>query len=862
MFSRKVIHMVFNKKINRQALAAFVLWLLVAGLAGLAPAALDAGDSIKSKASALIDQLTAEERAWLRAHPVIRVVQDPGWPPVEFVNEQGEYVGMAGDYLALIEQVLDVKFERVRGLSWQEAYARLQRREIDMTTSVAVTPEREQFWAFTKPYMQIPIVIISHANVTYIADIRELSWKKVAVVDGYAVTEWIPRDFPDVSLIRVKTAEAGLQALQRGEVYAYIENMLVVGYYMAKLKMTNLKIVGETPYVNAQSMAVRKDWAPLAGILDKALDSISEPQRNEIYRRWLPVRYEKGFDYAPLWYVLAMFLVILLGVAAWNWKLSREIESRKKVEIALRDSEEKFRLIFESANVGKSITFPTGEVNVNEAFCAILGYAQGELTGRKWQELTPPEDIEGVQDRLDSLMSGEKTTIRFDKRYIHKNGSFLWADLSVAMHRDAKGNPLYYIVTIVDITDRKRMEAELRRSETLLRTVMDNLPIGVAINSVDPEGIFEYSNDNFIKFYRTTREALASPGSFWEAVYENPQTRKEISARVMADCASGDSARMIWEDIPIERAGEKTIYISARNIPISGRQLMLSTVWDVTDEKITQDEIRSLNEALEQRVALRTRELRQSQLALLNVVDDLNDSTKIIAASNQSLEAVNKELAAFSYSVSHDLRAPLRSIDGFSSALVEDYGDKLNDEGKNYLERIRRATQNMAMLIDDMLNLSRVTQSAFRLEETDLSKIVREIADANQQRNPLSGLVVQIQDDVKVFADHRLMHIVMTNLLDNAWKFAGRKANPQIEFGTVMKEGRRMIFVRDNGVGFDMKYADKLFGTFQRLHRADEFPGTGIGLATVLRVINRHGGQVWAEGEVGRGATFYFTLPE
>lgn len=571
---------------------------------------------------------------------------------------------------------------------------------------------------------------------------------------------------------------------------------------------------------------------------------------------------EQGFNYTPLWYVLAVFMVILSVVAAWNWKLSREIESRKKVEIALRDSEEKFRLIFESANVGKSVTFLSGEVNANEAFCAMLGYEQGELTGRKWQELTPPEDIEGVQDRLDSLMSGEIKTVRFDKRYIHKNGSFLWADLSVVMHRDAKGNPLYFIVTIVDITDRKRKEAELRRSETLLRAVMDNLPIGVAINSVDPEVNFEYINDTFITFYRTTREALASPGGFWEAVYENPRTREEVSARVVADCASGDSARMIWENIPIERAGEKTTYISARNIPISGRQLMLSTVWDVTDGKITQDEIRSLNEALEQRVALRTRELRQSQLALLNVVDDLNDSAKQIADANQSLEAVNRELAAFSYSVSHDLRAPLRSIDGFSSALVEDYGDKLNDEGKNYLERIRRATQNMAVLIDDMLNLSRVTQSAFRLEETDLSKIVREIADANQQRNPLSGHVVRIQDGVKVFADPNLMHIVMTNLLDNAWKFAGRQANPQIEFGTVMKEGRRIILVRDNGVGFDMKYADKLFGTFQRLHRADEFPGTGIGLATVLRVIHRHGGQVWAEGEVGSGATFYFTLPE
>jgi light-regulated signal transduction histidine kinase (bacteriophytochrome) len=168
----------------------------------------------------------------------------------------------------------------------------------------------------------------------------------------------------------------------------------------------------------------------------------------------------------------------------------------------------------------------------------------------------------------------------------------------------------------------------------------------------------------------------------------------------------------------------------------------------------------------------------------------------------------------------------------------------------------------MGRLIDDMLNLSRVTQSEFRQEQVDLSKMVHEIIDTNQQKNPLNGMTVNIQEDIIVQGDQRLMHIAMTNLLDNAWKFTGKQEHPQVEFGAIVKDGERIIFVRDNGVGFDMNYAGKLFGAFQRLHRSDEFPGTGIGLATVRRVMNRHGGQAWAESEVGKGATFFFTLPE
>jgi light-regulated signal transduction histidine kinase (bacteriophytochrome) len=204
----------------------------------------------------------------------------------------------------------------------------------------------------------------------------------------------------------------------------------------------------------------------------------------------------------------------------------------------------------------------------------------------------------------------------------------------------------------------------------------------------------------------------------------------------------------------------------------------------------------------------------------------------------------------------------LRSIDGFSQALLEDCADKLDDDGKKYLERIRRATQNMGSLIDDMLNLSRVTQSEFCEGQVDLSKMVHEIADTNLQDRPLNGLTFSIQRDIVVLGDQRLMHIALTNLLENALKFSGKQEHPHIGFGAIVKDGKRIIFLQDNGVGFDMKYAGKLFGTFQRLHRADEFPGTGIGLATVMRVINRHGGQIWAESEVGKGTTFYFTLPE
>ncbi len=224
------------------------------------------------------------------------------------------------------------------------------------------------------------------------------------------------------------------------------------------------------------------------------------------------------------------------------------------------------------------------------------------------------------------------------------------------------------------------------------------------------------------------------------------------------------------------------------------------------------------------------------------------------------LEISNKELEAFSYCVSHDLRAPLRGIDGWSLALLEDYHDQLDERGRKYLDRVRSETQHMGKLIDELLLLSHVARSNIQRETVDLSALAQTIADRLHEANPDRTLEFCIEPGLKAIGGIKLLEVVLTNLFDNACKFTGSKTQARIEFGSNKEKGQTVFFIRDNGVGFDLAYADKLFGAFQRLHKTSEFPGIGIGLATVQRIIHRHGGLVWADAEVGQGATFYFSL--
>ncbi len=264
----------------------------------------------------------------------------------------------------------------------------------------------------------------------------------------------------------------------------------------------------------------------------------------------------------------------------------------------------------------------------------------------------------------------------------------------------------------------------------------------------------------------------------------------------------------------------------------------------------------------------------QSQRALLNILEDIDVEKNKVAKVNQELETVNKELErrsgelevmnkeleAFTYSVSHDLRAPLRHVDGFSRLLLEEYGEKLGPEGKRMLERVRQGTQNMGQLVDDLLNLSRVSRREVNPVVTSLNSILEEVL--TELKPTCQGRQVEFRAGPLPFAqcDPGLIRQVFTNLLSNAIKFTRPRESAVIEVGQTLQDGHDVLYVRDNGAGFSMKYADKLFGVFQRLHRAEDFEGTGVGLVTVQRIIQKHGGRIWAEAEIDKGATFYFTL--
>jgi len=401
----------------------------------------------------------------------------------------------------------------------------------------------------------------------------------------------------------------------------------------------------------------------------------------------------------------------------------------------------------------------------------------------------------------------------------------LGVGLFVAIYSGYKHKKKANTLLTSEIEERKRIEEALGKSEDLY----NNAPCGY--HSVDKDGVFVRINNTELKWLGYQRDEMVGKMKF-------------------ADLVTSDSLKIYEENFPkLKALGEIhdlqfdlirkdgtlfPVLLSATAINDRDGNFLMSrsNMFDITLRKKAEEEVHQLNQELEKRVKERT----------------------------SQLEAANKELEAFAYSVSHDLRTPLRSIDGFSQLLSEEYQDTVDAKGKNYLQRVRSASQYMAQLIDDMLNLSRVSRSEMTIGQVNLSEIAHEIANDLPDYQAERKVEFIIQEGIEVQGDNHLLRIVLENLLGNAWKFTSKHATARIEFGMQLQEEVPVYFIRDDGAGFNMEYAQKLFGAFQRIHSATEFPGTGIGLANVQRVIHRHGGKVWAESEVEKGTTFYFTL--
>jgi len=532
-------------------------------------------------------------------------------------------------------------------------------------------------------------------------------------------------------------------------------------------------------------------------------------------------------------------------------------------EAVLREKQQRLAYIIEGTNAGTwEWNIQTGETIFNERWADILGYTLAEISPvsiETWAKFAHPDDFKKSGELLARHFSGELDNYAIEVRMRHKDGRWVWVlDRGKVSSWTKEGKPLLMQGTHQDITERRRAEEALKESYNYLEKLNNALVDAIFVVKY-PERSIEYLNEAAVKMFGYSKQEVLGKNS---RMFYPDQEAYFRSGGIFQDAIENKQNLVRFEVVLLRNNGDTFPgWLTATFLQEEVVTKFIVIVQDITEQKRDNETIRRLNIELEQRVAERTNELSKTQLALLNLVDDLNESARNLTASNASLSTVNKELEAFSYSVSHDLRSPLRSIDGFSQALLEDYSERLDDTGRNFLTRIRKATQHMGRLIDDMLKLSRVTRADFQRMNFDLSALVENIVQRMRKNSPERIVDVRIQAGLSVSADRNLMEIALVNLLDNAWKFTGKTAHVQIEFGAVIANGKPVFFIRDNGAGFDRAYGNKLFGTFQRLHTTEEFEGTGIGLATVRRIITRHGGEVWAEGDVGRGATLFFTVP-
>ena len=550
-----------------------------------------------------------------------------------------------------------------------------------------------------------------------------------------------------------------------------------------------------------------------------------------------------------------------------------DIENIKQAQDELRLSEEYFRNVFEHAAVGKSITGIDGKLKANKAFSDMLGYSLAEFSDVKWTEITHPDEIQRDQKLIKTILSGEKSSIRYEKRYIHKDGHTVWTDVSAVLHRDSENNPQYFITTVQDISERKRAEENLfKHSERLRNLHLIDQAILQAIESPETVvqkaiehirvllqcqrtsvGIFDLENKE-VKVYAADVDGktIVEIGKvLTEEVYGVIDVLRESKVEVVENMSLEKSPSIIFNLLQAEGVQSSINVALVSALEMYG---VLNVGWE-NSKKISEDEIEIVNEVANQiTIAIEKARLLKETKGYAAKLEQ-----RVIERTAQ-LESANKEMESFSYSVSHDLRAPLRGIDGFSLALSEDYADKLDETAKNYIIRIRTATQKMDGLIDSLLRLSRISRIEMNLEKVNLSTMVSEIANSLTESYLSRKVSFVIPENICTFGDSNLLKIVFENLLSNAWKFTSKQAETVIEFGAFNENSKTLYFIKDNGVGFDMKYADKLFSAFQRLHSEKDYPGVGVGLTTVQRIIHRHNGKIWAESAINKGTTFYFTL--
>jgi len=508
--------------------------------------------------------------------------------------------------------------------------------------------------------------------------------------------------------------------------------------------------------------------------------------------------------------------------------LRREVDSRAQAQRTAQDLNAQIQDLYDRAPCGYHSVDRDGVfVFMNQTELRWLGYRPEEVIGKlKFIEVVAPEYRGIVRENFPKLLRGEMTD-SLEYQLLRKDGSRFPVSVSATPVMDADGNFVMTRTTMFDISALAAARATLQEAHAFLDAVVENIPSMVFVKHADTL--------RFARINRAEEETLGIPREHLLGKSDHdlfPAEQADFFVAKDREVLASDAMTEIKEELLTTATGTRILQtrkVALRDANGVPRYLLGISV-DITDRKLAEDRIAALNADLE---------IRANQL-----------------------EAANKELESFSYSVSHDLRSPLRAIDGFSRLLEEDYREVLDEEGRRLLSVVRQNSQKMGQLIDDLLAFSRMGRKPIAPEPVDMAALVGEAIADVRTAMPEPAVSIVVGTLASASGDPALLKQVWINLISNGAKYSSSRERPEVEIGSTSSDDGTVYFVRDNGVGFDMQYYDKLFGVFQRLHRAEEFPGTGVGLAIVHRVVSRHGGRVWATSEMDKGATFFFSLPE
>ncbi len=512
-----------------------------------------------------------------------------------------------------------------------------------------------------------------------------------------------------------------------------------------------------------------------------------------------------------------------------------DITVQKEAQLAQQEQAEFLRLFYELPFIGMAISAPgsTRWLQVNSQLCTILGYSREELTRMTWTEMTPQPDLDQNLALRDDMLNNRTDNYKMRKRFVRKDGSFVHTEIDVRAVRNPDGTLKRLFSTINDITERLQAEAAIGRQKDLLELAESMAGLGSWVYDTKSRSIW-WSR----QMYRNTGrdEALGPPpdlAAYLAHMHPDDQEMVGRFMRAMPDDTTMSTAEFRRHpDLGPLRWFRGSV--QSKPAATAGFYSYSGTLLDITQLKQAQTTLEQTNAELEQRVTERTAQLR----------------------------GLNEELEAFSYTVSHDLKAPLRGIDGYSQLLEEEHGDQLNEEGRQFLGRIRRGVQQMSDLISGLLDYSRMERRTMEQQRVDVPALVAQVIEGYSADIDSTGVRLSLTlEPLVLHLDREGMAVVLRNLVGNAIKFSRTREQPEVEIGARTEGQRRILWVRDNGVGFDMKYHDRIFGIFQRLQRAEDYQGTGLGLALVAKAVQRMGGRVWAESRPGQGATFFLEFP-